>query len=86
MKIISFIGEFGADANKVAQMAHAEAGFISAYTLGWVGALIVLVPWAIPKEFYLDVKYENASYRGGLIDWSFYALGVAVGLIARALR
>ena len=82
MNIIAWIGRFGADPNKVAQVAHAEAGFIAAALLGPWAALAIVAGWGIPKEAILDPKYENAPFFwDGAIDLSFYAIGAALGLV-----
>lgn len=82
MSVLSWIGRFGADPNKVAQVAHAEAGFIAAATLGPIGAAVIVLGWGIPKEAWIDPKYENAPFFwSGALDLSFYAIGAALGLV-----
>lgn len=82
MNLIAWIGRFGADPNKVAQVAHAEAGFIAAATLGPIGAAGIVFAWGVPKEAVLDPKYEKAPFFwNGAVDLSFYAIGAALGLV-----
>lgn len=49
----------------------------------WVGCMLVLA-WALPKEFLVDPWLEGDSYLDGLQDFSFYVLGAAVttGILA----
>src|SRR5690348_11789079 len=86
-KALNFVAGFGNDNWKLAQMGHFLAGYAAGETFGLIGVGIILVPWGLPKEFYLDVRPpENASYLDGAIDWGFYALGCVTGLIARVLE
>lgn len=84
--LLKWIGTFGADPNKVAQVAHAEAGFIATAALGWWGFAGILA-WGIPKEAWLDPKYEDAPFFwSGALDLSFYLLGAALGLVYHHFR
>lgn len=90
-KLIKFIGTFGSDDNKVAQMAHFLAGFLvplmaffyipSVDRVEIYAGLAFMVLWAAPKEFYLDIKYEGASYNDSAVDFAFYGLGVALQIV-----
>ena len=85
--VISWVGKFGSNPDYVAQVAHALAGYAVTMTTAyffrdpWIGALSIVFLWGIPKEFYLDIRYEHASYLDGLKDWSFYALGTGLALL-----
>ncbi len=86
-KVYQFVAGFGNDPWKLAQMGHFLAGYSVSETFGLVGTGVILIPWGLPKEFYLDVRPpENASYLDGAIDYGFYALGCVTGLVARALE
>lgn len=81
-KIEAWVGTFGSSLDKVADVAHFEAGFISGATLGLTGALIVCVPWGVTKEAYIDPKWEDAPFFwNGAIDLAFYVGGAMAGVL-----
>lgn len=83
-RIIAWIGTFGSSLERVACVAHALAGFVSVAVFGWIGGVIILGPWGITKEAYLDPKYESAPFFwDGFWDLVSYAVGVALGLLWR---
>ncbi|HKT10339.1 MAG TPA: hypothetical protein VJW77_00800 [Terriglobia bacterium] len=70
----------------VAQLAHFAWGallMLAPYVLwrmAWLGPMVVLA-WALPKEFWFDVKIEEQTAKDGLLDLSFYLAGMAVAIL-----
>lgn len=64
----------------IAQETHVSLGalfvfaFKALFNAPIIGAAVILIT-AIVKEFTFDIWVEKASYKDGLIDWSFYILG-----------
>lgn len=84
--LIAWVGTFGKDNNKLAQMGHFLAGALVGSWFGWHGCLWFTGGWVIPKEAGIDPKYENAPFLwSGAIDMGFYLLGQAVGLAHKYL-
>jgi hypothetical protein len=77
--------------NELAQAAHALAGYgliLTAARIGHVAIIVVcllLVVYAAIKEFWFDMRYErpevSGGFKGGVEDFSFYMIGMVVGLI-----
>ncbi len=71
--------------------AHALAGYAVMVTAGFLakGVFFHLTVWAllfvytIFKEFLYDAKYEvpPQTFAGGLIDFKWYHIGAAVGMV-----
>ena len=94
--IIASIGKFGANPDKVAQMAHALFGallilvfkhfLIISHHGGFWGS-VALLAWAVPKEAYLDPKFEAAPFWwDGAKDLFFYLVGAGLMLLALRLQ
>jgi hypothetical protein len=91
---IAWIGTFGSSLDKVAQAGHVLAGYAIVLTFGLLpfphaalwGAFAVLGVWGLPKEFYVDVVYEHASYEDGLNDWLHYLYGAGAALLVAVIR
>jgi hypothetical protein len=75
--------------NDVSQALHVALGALFLFApvaLHWphpkvVGSIVGLV-YAALKEGIYDVYYEDAETRGsGLVDFSFYLLGMGIGLL-----
>lgn len=80
-QLIAWVGTFGNDPNKVAQVAHFLFGFITPllflvyFNLNPAWGIIAVILWATPKEFILDSIYEHASFYNNLYDWLGYVGG-----------
>lgn len=91
---LAWIGTFGSSLDKVAQAGHALAGYAVTLTFSLLpfphsplwGAFGILAVWGVPKEFYVDVVYEHASYEDGLNDWLHYAYGAAAALVVALIK
>lgn len=69
------------------QIGHLLGGYAIALTAFhlyphlWLGPVLVNT-WAIPKEFWFDIKYENANVRGSsLLDFAMYQVGLGLALL-----
>jgi len=82
--------------NGLAQAAHAFAAYsivlTAAYKFGYRVMIVIallLVAFAIVKEFWFDLKYErpevSGGWSGGVEDFSFYVIGVCVALLMVSL-
>ncbi len=74
------------------QIGHILGGYAIAVTAMyfghpfWVGALLTEV-WAVPKEFWFDYKYENATQRGSSpLDFSMYQVGLGLAYLMTLLK
>lgn len=75
--------------------AHALAGYGVMLTTGFLvkGLFVHLFVWGllfvytIVKEFWYDAKYEvpPQTFEGGLIDFKWYHVGAAVGMVVITL-
>lgn len=74
--------------DSVCQIAHTLAGtlivVLAAYFFGApLAGVGLMLAWAIPKEFWYDLRYEPAAISGGLdgsaTDFGFYCLGGGIG-------
>lgn len=50
----------------------------------WIGGVACLA-WAIPKEFWFDIKFEDPHTSGGWVggarDFAFYVVGAAAAYL-----
>jgi hypothetical protein len=90
LRLLRWIGLFGNDLDKVAQAGHTLAGLLFPllfYTYVPIphaalwGSFLIVVVWAGPKEFYIDIKYEPDTWAGSFEDWWHYLLGAGVQLV-----
>lgn len=72
------------------QVGHILGGYAIVFTAFhfyphlWLG-LLLTEAWALPKEFWFDIKYEKATIRGSsLLDFLMYQVGAV--LVALVLR
>ena len=92
--VIAWVGTFGSDPDKVAQVGHILAGYAVTLTFALLpfahsalwGAVGIVRVWGLPKEFFIDIRYEHATAADGLNDWLHYLYGAAAGLLVAFVK
>lgn len=69
-----------------AQMAHVGWGIafvllVHVWGGGLLLGLLVVLAWATLKEFVFDIVIEQDSWASSAVDFAFYCVGAAMGMI-----
>ncbi len=81
-KIKQFLSVF-ADSKFVGQYSHFAWAYGVVFTFYSVTTAAVFLGVAAVKEFYIDKHFEyEQTFKINLLDFSTYALGVAVAIVA----